>query len=129
MSSPEEIHSQESSFLFIIKHLEILHSTIHLALVLLLLDSLTLIKFFLTTAEGDINLSASLVIDEYECRHDGEAHRLGVFLQTTYLTLVEQKLTVSLRLMVVIRSIEIWIDIHSLNPYLTVVDIAKGINK
>ena len=67
-----------------------LHRTIHFALVLFLLDGLALVKFLLTTAEGDINLCTSFVVNEDEGRDDGEAHSLGIFLKAAYLTLVEQ---------------------------------------
>ena len=106
-----------------------LHRTIHFALVLLLLDSLTLVKFLLTTAEGYIHLCTTFVVDEYEGRDDGESHSLGVFLQAAYLTLVEQQFTVTLRLVVVVRAVEIWVNIHALDPYLAIVDVAECVNE
>lgn len=112
-----------------LEFLEILHCTIHFALVLFLLDGLALVKFLLTTAEGDINLGTPFVVNEDEGRDDGEAHSLGVFLQTAYLTLVEQQLAVSLCLVVVVRAVEIWVDVHALNPYLAIIDIAERINE
>lgn len=112
-----------------LEFLEILHCTIHFALILFLFDSLALVKFLLTATEGDIHLCTPFIVDEYEGRDDGESHSLGIFLQTAYLTLVEQQLTVTLCLVVVVRAVEIWVDVHSLNPYLTIIDIAKRINE
>ena len=106
-----------------------LHRTIHFALVLFLLDCLALVKFLLTATEGNIHLCTSFVVDEYEGRDDGESHSLGIFLKAAYLTLVEQQLTVTLCLVVVVRAVEIWVDVHSLNPYLAIIDIAERINE
>ena len=73
-----------------LEFLEILHRTIHFALILFLFDSLALVKFLLTAAEGNIHLCTSFVIDEDEGRDDGETNGLGVFLKAAYLAFVEQ---------------------------------------
>ena len=53
-----------------------LYGTVYLAAVFLLLERLTLVEGFLSLTEGDIDLRASLVIDEDEGGYDGVARLL-----------------------------------------------------
>ena len=106
-----------------------LDRTVHLSSVLLLLQGLTLVILLLTLAEGDINLGTSVVVDEDERRHDGVTRLLGVFLQSSQLTLGEQQLAVTTSLMVAKRTIEIRRDVHALHPEFAIVEVTIAIHE
>ena len=67
-----------------------LDSPVHLAPILLFLQSLSLVEFFLTLAQGDVHLSPSLFVDEDEQGDNGITRLLGGTLQFLYLLLIEQ---------------------------------------
>ena len=106
-----------------------LHRPIHLAAVFFGFECLSLVKLFLTFAEGEVHLGAPMLIEEHEQGDDGVTSLLGSTLKTCYLAPVEQEFAVALGLMVVIGAIEIGGDVHSLHPYLTIVDVAEGIHQ
>ena len=63
---------------------------VHLAAILLFLQSLSLVEFLLTLAQGDVHLRPTLFVDEDEQGHNGVSRLLGGTLQFLYLLLIEQ---------------------------------------
>ena len=63
---------------------------VHLAAIFLLLESLSLVEFLLTLAQGDVHLRPTLFVDEDEQGDDGITRLLGCTLQFLYLLLIEQ---------------------------------------
>ena len=105
------------------------HYPIHLTAVFLFLQSLTLVKLLLTLTEGNIHLRTTFLIDEYQQGYDGIARLLRGTGQLTDLTFGEQQLTVALHIMVVVGTIEIRANVHTLYPQLTIDDGAIGIHQ
>ena len=106
-----------------------LHGTIHFTAVLLFLQCLSLVELLLTLTKGDVHLGTSVLVDEYQERHDGVTRLLGSRSQLGNFTFGKQQLAVTLQFMVVVGTIEIGRDIHALHPQLAIDDGAIGVNQ
>ena len=102
---------------------------VHLAPIFLFLQGLTLVVFLLTLAEGNVHLRPTLVVDKHEDRHDSIARLLRGTLQLPYLPPRQEQLTVALHLVIVVRAVEVWADIHPFDPQLAVDHGAVGIHQ
>ena len=105
------------------------HGTIHFTTILLFLQRLTLVELLLTLAEGDVHLGTSILVDEYQQRHDGVARLTGSGRQLGNLTLGQKQFAVALQFVVIIRTIEIGRYIHTLHPQLAIDDGAIGVDQ
>ena len=74
----------------------------HLAPILLFLQSLSLVEFLLTLAQGDVHLRPTLFVDEDEQGDDGITRLLGGTLQFLYLLPGEQQLPVALHIVIIV---------------------------
>ena len=100
-----------------------LHS-FHLAAEILLLDGCSLIVFLLTASQGDQQLCISVIGNEELDCHYGQSLLLDRALQTCELTLCQQKLALTARVMLSPASPPILCHMHVLDIQLIVVEIA-----
>ena len=100
---------------------------VHLPLVFPLFNRVTLVVLFLTFGYGYGYLGQPLVVDEDPGGNDGEPRLARGPFDFRNLLAVEQQLAVAARRVVVVRAVEIFGDIHVLNPYLAVVDVAERV--
>ena len=101
-----------------------LDCSIHLSSVFLFFQSLALVIFLLTLAEGYVHLGSTMIIDKDEGRNNGETGLLAVLLKTAQFTLGKKKFTVAASLMIAERALEIRRDVHSLDPKFALIEIA-----
>ena len=106
-----------------------LHRPIHLSSVFLLLQRLSLVVFLFASTQCYVHLSTSVLVDEYESRHNGVSRLLCSVLKLVYFALVEQQLAVASCFMVAERAVEVGRDVHALHPHLMVGYIAESVDK
>ena len=104
-----------------------LYRPVHLSAIFLFFQCLSLVVFFLTSNQSDINFCTSVWVDEYQCGYNGESHLLGSLLKFAYLTFCEKQFAIAFSFVVWERTVEIGWNIHSLNPQFAIVDIAKTV--
>ncbi len=99
------------------------------ALVLALLDGLTLVILSFTTTQSDNELGESPLIDKQTQGHDGNTRLLGVACDATDFLAVKEQLAVAVCGMVVIGPVAVLSNVHVLDPDLTINDHAIGIGQ
>lgn len=109
--------------------LESLEESVELALVVAFAERSTLVVFALTSAECNVELCSSIVVNEKTQRHNGEARRLAVLLNIANLLLVEQKFAVASGSMVVVAAEVVRGNIHIFDPHLAVKNEAERVDE
>ena len=92
------------------------HRTIHLAAVITLAHSGTLVVDLLPSSWSDDDLSESTIRDEDFYGDDGHPWALYISLELAQLLAIQQELTVTAGCVVIVRAVEILADIRTLEP-------------
>ncbi len=106
-----------------------LEQTVELTFVVALAYALPFIILLFSTAHAYLHLGKATVVDEYFQRYDGIARVVRLFLKLGYFLTVEQQLAVASGHMVVVRTVEIFRYVHTLDPYLSFFYQAVGVDK
>lgn len=94
-----------------------------------LLDGGALVVDFLSFGEGDDEFGEAVVVDEKLGGHDGEAFLLDGLTQVTELTLGQQELAVTHRLVLTPGSPEVLGDVHTLDKQFVANEITERIDQ
>ena len=99
------------------------------ATVFFLFQGLTLVEAVLASCEVDVEFGTPVLVNKQKSGDDGETRTFDGLLQATYLSAIQEELTVAPGSMVVIRSIEVRRDIHVLDPYFAMENDAISVHQ